>query len=101
MSNLITTSKSFLEWAQSLPHVVIPAGLESDMQEAIAEAERLLACADAAASHGMPEVAKWYSDKAAEQNAHLTPLTVQANVVCPECETLFAVEVSKNAAQVA
>ena len=39
MPSLITTSKSFLEWAQSLPNVVIPAGLESDMQEAIAEAE--------------------------------------------------------------
>ena len=39
MPNLVTTSKSFLEWAQSLPHVVIPAGLESDMQEAIAEAD--------------------------------------------------------------
>jgi len=38
---------------------------------------------------------------AAQQNAHLTPLTVRQNVVCPECETLFAVEVSKNAAQVA
>lgn len=38
---------------------------------------------------------------AAEQNAHLTPLTVRQNVVCPECEALFAVEVSKNAAQVA
>ena len=39
MPNLVTTSRSFLEWAQSLPNVVIPAGLESDMQEAIAEAE--------------------------------------------------------------
>lgn len=39
MANLLTTSKSFLEWAQSLPHVVIPAGLGSDMQEAIAETE--------------------------------------------------------------
>jgi hypothetical protein len=39
MPNLVTISKSFLQWAQSLPHVVIPAGLESDMQEAIAEAE--------------------------------------------------------------
>jgi hypothetical protein len=37
VSNLLTTSKSFLEWAQSLPGVVIPAGLESDMKEAIAE----------------------------------------------------------------
>ena len=39
MSNLVTTSKRFLEWAQSLPHIVIPAGLESDMQEAIAQEE--------------------------------------------------------------
>jgi hypothetical protein len=39
MSNLLTISKSFLEWAQSLPDVVIPAGLESDMQEAIAKSE--------------------------------------------------------------
>ena len=39
MPNLVTTSRSFLEWAQSLPNVVIPAGLESDMQDAIEEAE--------------------------------------------------------------
>lgn len=39
MPNLVTTSKRFLEWAQSLPYVVIPAGLESDMQEAIAKEE--------------------------------------------------------------
>jgi hypothetical protein len=39
MPNLVTTSRSFLDWAQSLPNVVIPAGLESDMQEAIEEAE--------------------------------------------------------------
>lgn len=39
MPKLLVISKSFLEWAQSLPDVVIPAGLESDMQEAIAEAE--------------------------------------------------------------
>jgi len=37
VSNLLITSKIFLEWAQSLPNVVIPAGLESDMKEAIAE----------------------------------------------------------------
>lgn len=37
MSDLLTTSKRFLEWAQSLPDVVIPAGLESDIKEAIAE----------------------------------------------------------------
>lgn len=39
MPNLLTVSKSFLEWAQSLPDVVIPAGLESDMQEAITSSE--------------------------------------------------------------
>jgi len=39
MDKLLNTSKRFLEWAQSLPETVIPAGLESDMQEAIREAE--------------------------------------------------------------
>ena len=39
MPNLVTTSRSFLEWVHSLPNVVIPAGLESDMQEAIEEGE--------------------------------------------------------------
>lgn len=57
MPSLVTTSKSFLEWAQSLHNIVIPAGLESDMQEAIAEAE------------------------AAEQSAHPTFATVAAQEV--------------------
>ena len=47
MPNLLTISKSFLEWAQTIPDVVIPAGLESDMQESIAEVEAVeqLVCA--------------------------------------------------------
>lgn len=39
MNKLLVFSKELLEWAQSLPNVVIPAGLESDVQEAIAEVE--------------------------------------------------------------
>jgi hypothetical protein len=42
MPELLTISKRFLEWAQALPETVIPAGLESDMQEAIAREESQL-----------------------------------------------------------
>ena len=35
VAKLETVSKNFLEWAQSLKYVVIPAGLESDMQDAL------------------------------------------------------------------
>jgi len=51
MAKLLTVSKSFLEWAQSLPNVVIPAGLESDIQEAIAGAE--------AVEHYMQPTGRW------------------------------------------
>lgn len=35
MPNLLRESRRLLAWARSLPEVVIPAGLEDDLQEAI------------------------------------------------------------------
>lgn len=69
MPNLLTVSKSFLEWAQSLPDVVIPAGLESDMQEAITSSE--------AVEHTLaPDGACWWCEQASNpQNSSVT--------VCP------------------
>ena len=39
MMNLILSSQRLLDWAQSLPDIQIPAGLESDVVESIREAE--------------------------------------------------------------
>jgi len=71
MSNLLNTSKRFLEWAQSLPNVVVPAGLESDVQEAITEAE--------AAQHRMQsDGATWRCTKCGHENLN----TLVACIAC-------------------
>jgi hypothetical protein len=41
MSNLVDVSARLLKWAQELPDVTIPAGLETDMREAIDRARAL------------------------------------------------------------
>ncbi len=43
LENLANMTVRLLRWTQQLPEVVIPAGLESDVQEAIIAAQAIIA----------------------------------------------------------